>query len=243
MALSIHGAPHPRHVEAVQGLRWWRQAWDLFVRQGAWWVVLGLLLVVLLGLLMLVPLIGPIVSMACLPVLVGSFMLAARKVQEGGAVGAADLLLGFQQHRAALAVLGVLFALATLLITAIAGPFGTGFLPGIAAGTFHGGIEAMALEAGAGLLGLLVSLLCGTVLGMALWFAPALVVFHGTAPWAAVKASFAASLKNVMPFLLYSVVYFVVAFIASILFGLGWLVLVPVMLLTVYVSYVDVFGA
>jgi hypothetical protein len=32
------------------------------------------------------------------------------------------------------------------------------------------------------------------------------------------------------------------AVLASIPFGLGWLVLVPVLLLTVYVSYVDVFG-
>jgi uncharacterized membrane protein len=38
------------------------------------------------------------------------------------------------------------------------------------------------------------------------------------------------------------VIQLVLAVVASIPFGLGWLVLLPVMLLTVYVSYRDVFG-
>jgi uncharacterized membrane protein len=57
-----------------------------------------------------------------------------------------------------------------------------------------------------------------------------------------VKASFAANLKNLMAFLLYGVVYLVAAIVASIPFGLGWLLLVPLSLLTVYASYKDVFG-
>jgi uncharacterized membrane protein len=77
---------------------------------------------------------------------------------------------------------------------------------------------------------------------MAFWFAPALVVFHDVSPVDAVKASFAANLKNLMAFLLYGVVYLVAAIVASIPFGLGWLLLVPLSLLTVYASYKDVFG-
>jgi len=38
-------------------------------------------------------------------------------------------------------------------------------------------------------------------------------------------------------------VYFVAAILASIPLGLGWLVLLPLLLLTLYVSYKDVFGA
>jgi uncharacterized membrane protein len=56
------------------------------------------------------------------------------------------------------------------------------------------------------------------------------------------KASLAACLKNVVPFLVYGVLYIVAAIVASIPFGLGWIVLVPVLMLTVYVSYKDVFG-
>jgi hypothetical protein len=46
-----------------------------------------------------------------------------------------------------------------------------------------------------------------------------------------------------VPFLLYGVIYIIAAIVASIPFGLGWIVLVSVLLLTVYVSYKRVFGA
>jgi uncharacterized membrane protein len=42
--------------------------------------------------------------------------------------------------------------------------------------------------------------------------------------------------------LLYGLIYVVAAVIASVPFGLGWIVLIPVLMLTVYTSYRDVFG-
>jgi uncharacterized membrane protein len=78
---------------------------------------------------------------------------------------------------------------------------------------------------------------------MALWFSPALVVFRGVPPVEAVRASFAACLRNIVPFLLHGIVFLVAAIVASIPFGLGWLVLLPLVTLTMYSSYKDVFGA
>jgi len=68
-------------------------------------------------------------------------------------------------------------------------------------------------------------------------------VFRNMPPVDALKASITASLKNIMPFLVYGLIYIVAAIVASIPFGLGWVVLVPVLLLTAYVSYKDVFVA
>lgn len=82
----------------------------------------------------------------------------------------------------------------------------------------------------------------GALLAMATWFAPALVVFRQVQPLEAVKASFAASLKNIVAFLVWGVIYIVASIVASIPFGLGWIVLGPVVLLTAYVSYQDLFG-
>ena len=93
------------------------------------------------------------------------------------------------------------------------------------------------------MLALLAGLVLGMLLTMATWFAPALVVFERRAPVEAVKASFAASLKNVVAFLLWGIVYIVAAIVASIPFGLGWIVLAPLLMLTAYVSYQDIFGA
>jgi len=46
-----------------------------------------------------------------------------------------------------------------------------------------------------------------------------------------------------VPFLVYGVLYLVAAIVASIPFGLGWILLVPVLMLTMYVSYKDIFGS
>ena len=94
----------------------------------------------------------------------------------------------------------------------------------------------------AGFAALVVGLVLGSLVAMAFWFAPALVVFRNLAPVDAAKASFAANLKNLLAFLVFGAVYLVAAIVASIPFGLGWIVLIPVSLLAVYVSSKDVFG-
>src|SRR5437660_21256 len=76
---------------------------------------------------------------------------------------------------------------------------------------------------------------------MAIWFAPALVMLGELSPGAAMKASFHGCLQNVIPFLVYGAVGIVLAVIATIPFGLGWFVLGPVAIASVYASYCDIF--
>jgi uncharacterized membrane protein len=67
------------------------------------------------------------------------------------------------------------------------------------------------------------------------------VVFHGQSAAQAMKASFVACLKNIVPFLVYGVLTFLLAILASIPFGLGWLVLGPVLAGSLYAGYRDIF--
>jgi uncharacterized membrane protein len=78
---------------------------------------------------------------------------------------------------------------------------------------------------------------------MALWFAPSLVVFNNLKPVDAMKASFLACLKNIVPFLLYGIVLIVLCFVAAIPLGLGFLVLGPVAIASIYTGYRDIFVA
>ena len=101
---------------------------------------------------------------------------------------------------------------------------------------------------GAGQLAFIPMLFLGLVamvlivpLAMALWFAPALVIFHEVAPFEAMKASFLVSIKNFVPFLIYGLVYIVLAIVATIPLGLGWLVPIPVMMASMYAGYRDMF--
>jgi uncharacterized membrane protein len=92
-----------------------------------------------------------------------------------------------------------------------------------------------------GLLFVLVVMALLVPLVMAIWFAPALVVFHDVAPIEAMKQSFRACLKNVVPFLIYGIIVLGLGIVATIPFGLGWLVLGPTLIGSTYYSYRDIF--
>ena len=99
---------------------------------------------------------------------------------------------------------------------------------------------AMALG-GTFLVALLLILALMLPLIMAIWFAPPLVVFHELGAVESMKASFLGCLRNMLPFLLYGIVLFIASLIASIPFGLGWLVLVPVFVASIYTGYRDIY--
>lgn len=243
MEEAARGAAEPRGVEAGRGINWWSEAWALFMKNPGMWIVLALILLVILVVLSVIPLLGSLAASLLLPVFAGGWMLAARKLETGGTLEVGDLFVGFKGDKLTpLLVLGGLLLVATVLIVLAAGALGFGAVMGTMAGGAHRSAGGMLAAMGAGMLALLVGMALGLLVAMALWFAPALVVFRNVAPVDALKASFSASLKNVVPFLLYGVIYFIAAIVASIPFGLGWVVLVPVVLLTVYVSYKDVFG-
>jgi uncharacterized membrane protein len=58
---------------------------------------------------------------------------------------------------------------------------------------------------------------------------------------AAMRMSFVGCLKNVLPFLLYGIVMLILSFLAAIPVGLGFLILFPVMMASMYTSYRDIF--
>jgi uncharacterized membrane protein len=76
---------------------------------------------------------------------------------------------------------------------------------------------------------------------MGIWFAAPLVVFHDHGAVDAMKASFAGCLKNILPFLWYSVIFMLLAIVATLPLGLGWLVLGPVLAASIYTAYRDIY--
>jgi hypothetical protein len=231
-----------RSVDISRGIGWWAGGWALFARNMGMWVLLSLILIGIFIALAFVPVVGMLAATVLTPVFVGSWLMAARKVETGAALEVADLFGGFRQRLTPLLVLGALLLGATVVIVAAMGLLGFGAALGMMSGGAQGSATGLLAAAGAGMLALLVGFVLGFVVAIAFWFAPALVVFADMPPVDALKASVSASLKNIGPFLVYGLLYMAGAVLASIPFGLGWLVLVPVLLLTVYVSYVDVFG-
>jgi uncharacterized membrane protein len=137
---------------------------------------------------------------------------------------------------------GVLYMVGMMLIGFIAGIAAALMIPMMMGSNFNAGdfssVMAMAPWI---LLVVLVVLALMMPLIMALWFAPALVVFHDVQPMAAMRSSFQGCLRNFVPFLAYGIVAFLLGIVAVIPLGLGLLVYGPLLWGTMYVGYRDIF--
>jgi uncharacterized membrane protein len=234
-------APQPQAVDAGRALAWWTEAWQLFTRAALMWIVLLLALMVICVVVGLIPVIGGLAVSFATPVFGGSLMLAARKVDRGGELEIGDLFTGFRDRLAPLLVLGALLLAVSVGVGVIAMVFGLGTVFGVMAGGMAERPGAVLAALGAGMMALLVVLALLVPVAMAFWFAPALVALRDMAPVEALKSSFSACLRNVVPMLVYGVLYIVAAAVASIPFGLGWIVLLPLLVLTIYTSYRDIY--
>jgi uncharacterized membrane protein len=240
--------PMPRSVAAGRGAGWWAQAWRLFIAAPAIWIVITVIYVALTMTLALVPVIGPIASTLLMPILGGGALIGARALDRGEPLTVGHLFAGFQRRTAPLAILALLYFAGWLAIwlavtATLIGVAGLGILGALLGGDpVQAGTAALATIGVAALAVLLVLGLLAVPLMMAMWFAPALIVFDDVEPWAAMKTSFAGSLANIAPMLVYGLLGVPLALVATLPFLLGWLVLGPVLAATVYASYVDVFG-
>lgn len=236
-AVSTPTPVNARTVETGRATAWWQESWAMFMKNPGIWLVFGVIFCVIMGVLGMIPMLG-IIAAALAQILTGGWMLAARKQDTGGTVEIGDLFLGFKDKLNALLVLGALAIAATVVIAVVMGILGAGALFGMGMSRSAGGLLA---SAGMGMVALLVGLVLLFVMAMAFWFAPALVVLRDAQPIDALKASWSASMANIVPFLVYGVIWLVAAIVASIPMGLGWFLLWPLTMLAMYRMYQDIF--
>jgi len=228
-----------RAVAAGHGWSWIAQGWDLFKRQPGLWIGISLALFVILLVLALIPLLGPLANALLWPVLSAGLLLGCRALAEGGNLEFGHLLAGFRERFGALIAVGAIsFAVSLAIGVAVALAMGIGMFT-----LFGGGLGPNAAPEAlmTMMLAMLITFALLLPLVMALWFAPALVVLHERGPVEAMKESFLGCLKNVVPFLIYGLITLVFAILASVPLGLGWLVLGPVLIGSVYASYRDIY--
>ncbi len=92
------------------------------------------------------------------------------------------------------------------------------------------------------LLALLVALALSLPVAMAYFYAIPLVMLEGAAPLQALQSSVQACLRNILPLLLFSIIYTVAFILAAIPFFLGFLLLIPLSFAAWYCSYVDIYA-
>jgi uncharacterized membrane protein len=233
--------PEGQKVATSRGVEWFGEGWDLFKSSPGIWVAMFVIFFLISMVLAILPL-GSLVSSLCFPAVMGGIMMGCRELEQGGKLELGHLFAGFKKNAGSLLLVGVLYMVGMMLIGFIAGVAAALMIPMMMGANFNpdslSGVMAVAPWI---LLVVLIVLALMMPLIMALWFAPALVVFHDVQPMAAMRSSFQGCLRNFVPFLAYGIVAFLLGIVAVIPLGLGLLVYGPLLWGTMYVGYRDIF--
>ncbi|MGH8650196.1 MAG: BPSS1780 family membrane protein, partial [Burkholderiales bacterium] len=158
-----------------------------------------------------------------------------------------------KQHAAPLVTVGGVYLVGTVIVVGIVLVIAGGStLPAVLSksGT---DIETLRAAARSMALALAVGAAVYLPLLMLIWFAPLLVVFDGLAPVMAMMLSFAACVRNMLPFLVYGAAILLAMFVLSLpamLGSIGGVLVIallvasiPLLICSVYASYKDLFAA
>jgi len=194
---NVSTAPRPivyaRHP-ARRGVLWLRQAAEMLAAARVPWLMLLLAYYVIQLLVSVVPVVGPLAMMVLRPVFTVGFLAAAWTQERGGVPEIRHLFRGFRSNLWALVPIGVvLVAGTTLAVLATALVDGGALLDAVTGSAKPD--EALAangrLEAA-----MLFAIVCALPTLLAVWFAPALVVFQDCSTAQALAGSLRAAIGN-----------------------------------------------
>jgi len=227
-----------RTVGGGRGWDWIVEAFGLFRKQPGIWILATVLLGVLFIVISMIPFLGSLANALLFPIFGAGLMLGCKALDSGGTLEFAHLFAGFKQRTGDLVMIGAFNLLGWVIIAFVVFMVIGG---GVFMAVIRGGMPGAHISIMSMLIALLLVAGLSVPLYMATWFAPALIVLHEVPSVAALKASFFACLRNWLPFLVYGVVLLVLAIVAAIPAFLGYLVLVPVTIASVYTAYRDIF--
>jgi uncharacterized membrane protein len=238
VVLNADFVPGGQSRPFAHGWTWIAEGWDLFKRQPGMWIGIVLLAAVIFIGAGLIPIVGGLAMTLFGPVFAAGVMVGCKTLDTGGELEIGHLFAGFRSRTGTLIGVGALYLAATLVVVLV-----VSLIMGVGMMTMMGGgdPESIAALGITFVLALLVMLALLLPVIMAVWLAAPLVVFHEHGALDAMKGSFSGCLKNILPFLLYSVVLFVLLIIATLPVLLGWLVFWPVFAASIYTSYRDIY--
>ena len=232
---------------AGRGAAWLLEGFDYFKKAAGAWVGVTILFIIFSIIASIIPL-GNFIFQLITPVFFGGLILGCRDIDNGKEFSINHLFAGFSSNAGQLVVVGVLYLVAVIIIMILMAVMMLSIFGGMEfmSNMMSGDVTAIQ-EAQANVPGMLLVILIGLAIYlpvlMALWFAPALVVLHEESAMNAMVASFKGCLQNLIPFLLYGLVGMVLTIIATIPLMLGWLILIPMITASIYISYKDIFQA
>lgn len=237
----------PTTVPAGHGWGWLARGFWHFRQNPFAWIVALVVWFVIAIVVSLIPLIGSLAITLVSPVVLAGILIGVAAQDEGQDFEVGHLFAGFSNNPGQLVLTGLLYMVGFIMIgVVVAVMMGGAFaMLGGMATTQQPDPEMMAAVVGSPtfILPMLVGLALSIPLVMAYWFAPALVALEGVSAVSAMKLSFVGCLKNMLPFLLYGIIGIILFILGALPFGLGLLIIIPVFMASIYVSFRDIYYA
>ncbi len=237
----------PATVPAGHGWGWLARGFWHFRQNPFAWIIALVVWFVIAIVVSLIPLIGSLAITLLSPVVLAGFLIGVAAQDEGQDFEVGHLFAGFSRNPGQLVLTGVLYMVGFILIGVVVAILMGGAIAmlGGAATMQQPDPDMMAAVMGSPsvIMAMLVGMALSIPLIMAYWFAPALVALEGVSAISAMKLSFVGCLKNVLPFLLYGIIGLVLFILGALPFGLGLLIIVPVFMASIYVSFRDIYYA
>ena len=227
-----------RQVPAVNAWVWIVNGFELFKDNPVMWIIILLIYLAIIIPISLIPIIGSVVSTLLAPVFAAGIMWGCKALTLKQDLEINHLFEGFKKNTAQLIAIGGIYMISLLMIAVLV----VLSLDKDTIELLMKGKELSSEQASAVLLPILVAVLFIIPILMAYWYAPVLTGLHNLTAVEAMKISFVACLKNMLPFLLYGLIFTFLLIIAIIPFGLGLIIVVPIMMTSLYTSYIDVFN-
>ncbi|MFQ3219206.1 MAG: hypothetical protein ACJAUL_003948 [Paraglaciecola sp.] len=226
----------PRSCTSKQVLSWFTESIRIFkLAPGAW---IGAMVVwfIMMLFLSMIPLIGSFLSSIGNYVLIAGLMIGAQAVHDGHKFEVKYLFAGFAAHLPKLIFLSVIATVISALVMWLTiGPIYLDLLMSDS-GTLPSGTNIMELS-----LSFLIAMALLIPLMMALWFAPVLIVLQNLSVLEALRMSFKGCFINTLPFLVYGLITLPFFILGVLTLGLGLLVIMPVIFISIFVSYRQLF--
>jgi len=227
-----------KQVPISNAWAWISSGFQIFKSNPAMWIILLVIYLAIMIPLSMLPIIGSVVSTLLAPVFAAGMMWGCQAMMRHQDLEINHLFEGFKHNTSQLVAVGGIYMASLLLVAVIA----VLALDKVTVELLVQGKDISPEQADAMLLPIIVTFLLLLPVLMAYWYAPVLAGLHNLTAVAAMKLSFKACLKNLLPFFLYGLIFTLLLIVAIIPFGIGLVVVVPLMMTSLYTSYADVFG-
>jgi hypothetical protein len=227
-------------LPASRGAAWLRESFRLFRAAPLQWMGLCSGWIAITLALIIVPLVGGVIANILQPVFFASFAIAAWRQAAGERLMMGDLFSGFRRNWRALAIVGTVLLVAEISIFALMAWMGLPMLPhGEGASSITVAEYVDMFEGKEWILAL--GFIATVVVKGALWFAPPLIAFHGMNAGHAMRWSAYAAVENLGTMMVYGAALMALFFLGILPYALGLLVVIPMMAISTFVGYREVF--